>query len=69
MHNDNSTIHSSSRAVLEEALLCNEGQIEAAMLSILHTQQGGFYLHLLVFPFIYQFNFIGVLVHSSFAND
>ena len=31
---------------------------------------GGFHLHLLVFPFIYQFNSrIGVLVHSSFAND
>ena len=33
-----------------------------------HT--GGFHLHLLVYPFIYQFNStIGVLVHSSFAND
>ena len=31
---------------------------------------GGFHLHLLVFPFVYQFNSrIGVLVHSSFAND
>ena len=31
---------------------------------------GGFHLHLLVFPFIHQFNSrIGVLVHSSFAND
>jgi hypothetical protein len=30
---------------------------------------GGFHLHLLVFPFVHQFNFrIGVLVHSSFAN-
>jgi hypothetical protein len=29
-----------------------------------------FHLHLLVFPFVYQFNSrIGVLVHSSFAND
>ena len=29
-----------------------------------------FYLHLLVLPFVYQFNSrIGVLVHSSFAND
>ena len=31
---------------------------------------GGFHLQLLVFPFIHQFNSrIGVLVHSSFAND
>ena len=31
---------------------------------------GGFHLHLLVFPFVYQFNSkIGVLVHPSFAND
>ena len=31
---------------------------------------GGFHLHLLVFPFAYQFNSrIGVLVKSSFAND
>ena len=31
---------------------------------------GGFHLHLLVFPFVYQFNsIIGVLVNSSFAND
>ena len=31
---------------------------------------GGFHLHLLVFLFISQFNSrIGVLVHSSFAND
>ena len=30
---------------------------------------GGFHLHLLVFPFIYQLNSrIGVLVNSSFAN-
>ena len=30
----------------------------------------GFHLYLLVFPFVYQFNSrIGVLVHSSFAND
>ena len=33
-----------------------------------HT--GGFHLHLLEFPFVYQFNSrIGVLVDSSFAND
>ena len=32
--------------------------------------EGGFHLHLLVFPFVYQFNSrIGVLVNSSFAND
>ena len=31
---------------------------------------GGFHLHLLVFPFVYQFNSrIGVLVKSSFEND
>ena len=31
---------------------------------------GGFHPHLLVFPFVYQFNSrTGVLVHSSFAND
>ena len=31
---------------------------------------GGFHLHLLVFPFVYQFNSrIGVLVHSSYAKD
>ena len=31
---------------------------------------GWFHLHLFVFPLIYQFNSrIGVLVHSSFAND
>ena len=31
---------------------------------------GGFHLHLLVFPFVYQFNSrIGILDHSSFAND
>ena len=31
---------------------------------------GGFHLHLLVFPFVYQFNSrIEVLVHSSFVND
>ena len=29
---------------------------------------GGFHLHLLVFPFVYQLN-SGVLVHSSFGND
>ena len=34
------------------------------------TTQGGFHLHLLVFPFVYQFNSrIGVLVYLSFAND
>ena len=34
-----------------------------------NTSWGGFHLHLLMFPFIYQFNFrIGVLVHSSFAS-
>ena len=34
------------------------------------TYNGGFHLHLLVFPFVYQFNSrIGVLVNSSFAND
>ena len=34
------------------------------------TTQGGFHLHLLVFPFVYQFNSrIGVIVYSSFAND
>jgi hypothetical protein len=33
-------------------------------------KKGGFHLHLLVFPFVNQFNSrIGVLVHSSFAND
>ena len=31
---------------------------------------GGFHLHLLVFPFFYQFNSrIRVLINSSFAND
>ena len=31
---------------------------------------GGFHLHLLVFPSLYQLNSrIGVLVNSSFAND
>ena len=31
---------------------------------------GGFHLHLLVFTLVYQFNSrIGILVHSSFAND
>ena len=34
------------------------------------TKNGGFHLHLSVFPFVYQFNSrTGVLVHSSFAND
>ena len=34
------------------------------------TNYGGFHLHLLVFPFVHQFNSrIGVLVHSSFGND
>ena len=32
--------------------------------------KGGFHLHLLVFPFFYQFDSrIGVLVQSSFANE
>ena len=31
---------------------------------------GWFHLHLLVFPFVYQFNYrLGVIVHSSFANE
>ena len=35
-----------------------------------HCHIGGFHLHLLGFPFFYQFNSrIGVLVNSSFAND
>ena len=35
-----------------------------------HVFYGGFHLHLLVFPFIYQFNSrIGIVVNSSFAND
>ena len=30
----------------------------------------GFHLHILIFPFVYQFNSrIGILVHSSLAND
>ena len=34
------------------------------------THTGGFHLHFLVFPFVYQFNSrIGVLLQSSFAND
>ena len=38
------------------------------MATIVHA--GGFHLHLLTFPFIYQFNSrIDILVHSSFAND
>ena len=33
-------------------------------------EYGGFHLHLLVFPFVCQFNSrIGVLVHSSFSNE
>ena len=37
---------------------------------LLQFSNGGFHLHLLVFPFVYQFNSrIGVLVSSSFAND
>ena len=41
MHNDNSsTTVVQGQLYLEEALLCNEGQIEAAMLSILHTDTG-----------------------------
>ena len=36
----------------------------------LGPEYGGFHLHLLVFPFVYQFNSrIGGLDHSSFAND
>ena len=36
----------------------------------LKSHLGWFYLHLSVFPFIYQLNSsIGVLVHSSLAND
>ena len=35
-----------------------------------HAGLGGFHLHLLVFPFVYQFNSkIVALVYSSFAND
>ena len=35
-----------------------------------HFHFGGFYLHLLVFPFVYQFySIIESLVSSSFAND
>ena len=56
-----------SYAVTESAIkksigqLCNELQI---------TTIGGFHLHLLVFPIVYQFSLrIGVLDHSSFAND
>jgi hypothetical protein len=38
--------------------------------STVHSIYGGFHLHLLVFPFVYQFSYrIGVLVHSLFAND
>ena len=34
------------------------------------VERGGFHLHLLVFPFIYQFHSrIEALVSSSFAND
>ena len=41
-----------------------------SLLSHSQNDLGGFHLHLLVFPFVYQFNSrIGVLVHSSFAND
>ena len=36
----------------------------------LQNHLGGFHLHLLGFPFVYQFNSRkGVLFHSSFAND
>ena len=36
----------------------------------LMSHLSGFHLHLLVFPFVYQFNSrIGVLVKSSFGND
>ena len=39
-------------------------------ISILHVEFGGFHLHLLVFPFVYQSNSrIVALVCSSFAND
>ena len=40
------------------------------MLKCIRHHKGGFHLHLLVFPFVYQFNSrIGALVHSLFAND
>ena len=66
-----------NKNMLNEYLLCSETsqmfkkklefeiQIQKQALDV-----GGFHLHLLVFPVIYQFNSrIGVLVHSSFAND
>jgi hypothetical protein len=48
------------------SLLNKKGILNAIQRS--HT--GGFHLHLLVFPFIYQFNSrTGVLVHWSLPND
>ena len=43
---------------------------EKFLISHILLVYGGFHLHLLVFPFVYQFNSrIGVLVNSSFANS
>ena len=37
---------------------------------LVKNDKGGFHLHILVFPFVYQLIFrIGVLVHLSFANN
>ena len=46
------------------------GHWETAIKTLSELYCGGFHLHLLVFHFIYHFNFrIVALVHSSFAND
>ena len=44
--------------------------ISSSTAAAAYLDYGGFHLHLLFFSFVYQFNSrIGVLVHSSFAND
>ena len=51
-------------------IMTNHRMATISKMSHLLPNLGGFHLHLLVFPFVYQFNSrIGVLVHSSFAND
>ena len=48
----------------------SNGLYSLVFLESIYLKVGFIYIHLLVFPFVYQINFrIGVLVHSSFAND
>ena len=59
-----------TRAIDQDIRPYNGHLIDLKLAGKFEFHKSGFHLHLLVFPFVYQFNSrIGVLVNSSFEND